>query len=206
MPLSHATFGAGCYWGVEHMFRAAFGERLADAEVGFMGGDPARLAGGSAVASRRHGNDDARSRDRAAYDVVCRGGTGFVEVVRLSFDDTDVSYGELLHFFFRIHDPTRRPAKAQYRSVVFAHNDVQMHTASQLVKLLNDGAGNDKADDRSDDEVFRVAFVASLGRRVATPALATTVEPAGEFVRAHEDHQRYLDNHPGAFCGNHKRW
>jgi peptide-methionine (S)-S-oxide reductase len=95
-----ATFGAGCFWGVEEIFRQIDG--VATTTVGFMGG----------------------TVECPSYREVGTGNTGHVEVVRLEFDDDRVSYEKLLHIFWTAHDPTQfdrqgQDAGSQYRSVIF---------------------------------------------------------------------------------------
>lgn len=105
-----ATFGAGCYWGVEHACRDVPGV-LATA-VGFMGG---------------------RVKN-PTYERVCRGDTGHAESVQLRYDPNQVSYGQLLTVFFEIHNPTLKNRQGndigtQYRSVIFFHTPEQKKEA-----------------------------------------------------------------------------
>ncbi len=109
-PYPAATFGGGCYWGVEHAFRDVPGV-LATA-VGFMGG---------------------RVKN-PGYERVCRGDTGHAEVVQFRYDPNTISYDELLTLFFEIHNPTLRNRQGndigtQYRSVIFTHTPEQKKEA-----------------------------------------------------------------------------
>ena len=105
-----ATFGAGCFWGVEAAFRKVLG--VTSTSVGYMGGhfpNPSYL------------------------DVLSRI-TGHAEVVQVEYDPSKVSYEELLNVFWNIHDPTslnRQGADRgeQYRSVIFFHNPQQEEVA-----------------------------------------------------------------------------
>jgi peptide-methionine (S)-S-oxide reductase len=101
-----ATFGAGCFWGVEAAFHKVKG--VQSTEVGYTGG----------------------SLKNPTYRDVCSGRTGHAEVVRVVFDPSQVSYEELLEVFWGIHDPTTLNRQgpdvgAQYRSVIFFHGPEQ---------------------------------------------------------------------------------
>ena len=110
--MEKATFGAGCFWGVEAAFRKVKG--VVSTSVGYMGGhfpNPCYL------------------------DVLSRI-TGHAEVVQLEYDPQCVSYDELLAVFWNIHDPTtlnrQGPDRGeQYRSVIFFHNAQQEETAKR---------------------------------------------------------------------------
>lgn len=101
-----ATFGAGCFWGVEVDFRNVPG--VTDAAVGYEGG----------------------SVDNPSYQQVCTDTTGHAEVVEVEFDPAEVPYDTLLDVFFQAHDPTQLDRQGpdvgrQYRSVIFAHSREQ---------------------------------------------------------------------------------
>ncbi len=110
MALGTATFGAGCFWGVEWVFRQVPG--VLDAVSGYSGGHAAN----------------------PTYREVCSHTTGHAEVVQVTFDDERVSYEQLLEVFWAMHDPTQRDRQGpdvgdQYRSVVFTHSEEQRAAA-----------------------------------------------------------------------------
>jgi peptide-methionine (S)-S-oxide reductase len=107
-----ATFGAGCFWGVELNFRRLDG--VTDTAVGYAGGHT----------------------DNPTYHDVCSHGTGHAEVVEVEYDAGRVSYEELLEAFFEMHDPTQVNRQGpdvgdQYRSVVFFHTPEQQAAAEK---------------------------------------------------------------------------
>lgn len=117
--LEKATFGAGCFWGVEDAFRKLHG--VIDAQVGYAGGD----------------------FDHPSYQDVCSGVTGHAEVVEVTFNPQIVSYGDLLDLFWDIHDPTTLNRQgpdigAQYRSVIFYHNPEQERLARESREKLEE--------------------------------------------------------------------
>ena len=110
MTVKLATFGAGCFWGVEDVFRRTPG--VTTTAVGYMGG----------------------ALPRPTYDQVCSHVTGHAEVVQVEFDPTAVTYEQLLDVFWRCHDPTTPNRQGwdvgdQYRSVIFYHDDEQRQAA-----------------------------------------------------------------------------
>jgi peptide-methionine (S)-S-oxide reductase len=107
-----ATFGAGCFWGVEAAFRQIDG--VTKTEVGYEGG----------------------ALDQPTYEDVCSHTTGHAEVVEVTYDPERVSYDELLEVFWRNHDPTQLNRQGwdigdQYRSVIFFHDDEQREIAER---------------------------------------------------------------------------
>ncbi|NEP12386.1 MAG: peptide-methionine (S)-S-oxide reductase MsrA [Symploca sp. SIO2C1] len=115
--MDKATFGAGCFWGVEAAFRQIKG--VESTSVGYMGGhfpNPCYL------------------------DVLSRI-TGHAEVVQVEYDPGKVSYDDLLEVFWKIHDPTslnrQGPDRGeQYRSVIFFHNAQQEEVARRSKQKL----------------------------------------------------------------------
>ena len=105
-----ATFGAGCFWGVEVAFRNVPG--VVDTAVGYEGG----------------------TLPNPTYEDVCSKKTGHAEVVQVEYDPDEVSYEQLLDTFWEEHDPTQLNRQgpdfgSQYRSVVFFHSPEQQEQA-----------------------------------------------------------------------------
>jgi peptide-methionine (S)-S-oxide reductase len=155
--MQKAIFGAGCFW----CSHAAF-ERIAGVENVTSG-----YAGGQSL-----------SPD---YESVCSGLTGHAEVVAIDFDETRVSFRQLLEVLFAIHDPTtlnRQGADVgtQYRSVVFFTTDEQAQVAR--------------------------AFIAELESSGAFSAkIVTEISPAPDFFPAEDYHQAYFRRNPGqGYC------
>jgi peptide-methionine (S)-S-oxide reductase len=116
-----ATFGAGCFWGVEAMFRALPG--VIDAACGYAGG----------------------TTKNPSYEDVCTDATGHVEVVDVTFDPAKISYEQLLRAFWANHDPTTPNRQgpdvgSNYRSVVFVHGPEQLAAATAM-KVTLDASG-----------------------------------------------------------------
>lgn len=119
--MEKATFGAGCFWGVEHFFAEVPG--VADAVSGYEGGHA----------------------DNPNYRQVCTGTTDHAEVVEVTFDPSKVSYAALVDLFFKMHDPTQLNRQGpdvgtQYRSVIFTHSSEQERVArEELEKAKTSG-------------------------------------------------------------------
>jgi peptide-methionine (S)-S-oxide reductase len=112
-----ATFGAGCFWGIEAAFRNIPG--VADATVGYAGGHT----------------------KNPTYKDVCTDETGHAEVVQVSFDPSKVSYERLLDAFWQMHDPTQVNRQgpdfgSQYRSAIFFHSAEQEAAAEKSKAAL----------------------------------------------------------------------
>ena len=147
--MEKATFGAGCFWGVEEAFRKV--EGVVDAAVGYAGG----------------------TTRNPTYENVCTGQTGHAEVVEVTFDPKRVGYERLLEVFWACHDPTQLNRQGfdvgtQYRSAIFFHAPEQETAArASLEALQASSPGPDK--------------------------IVTEITPAGDFWRAEEYHQRYVE-------------
>jgi len=141
-----AVFAGGCFWGMEYHFSAA--EGVLSTRVGYTGGHT----------------------ENPTYRDVCRGDTGHVEAIEVTFDPDQTSYEDLAKLFFEIHDPTQVNRQGpdigeQYRSVIFYADEEQRTTAESLIEILQ-----------------------SKGYQVATQ-----LELAGEFWEAEDYHQDYYE-------------
>ena len=115
--LEKATFGAGCFWGVEYQYAKIPGVHAA--VCGYAGGQ----------------------LDNPSYEDVCRHTTGHAEVIEVTFDPAKVSYRTLVEYFFKMHDPTQVNRQGpdigdQYRSVIFAHSPEQRKVAEEVKAAL----------------------------------------------------------------------
>lgn len=150
-----ATFAGGCFWGVQELFAERPG--VLATQVGYTGG----------------------ASPKTTYAQVCSGTTGHAEAVQVLYDPQQTSYGALLAFFFRMHDPTTRDRQkndrgTQYRSAIFVHDDAQRQLAEAMVAQVN------------------------ASHHYPNPVV-TQVVPATPFIRAEPYHQHYLDAHPQGY-------
>jgi peptide-methionine (S)-S-oxide reductase len=156
-----ATFGAGCFWGVEAAFRQIDG--VTKTEVGYEGG----------------------TLENPTYEDVCSHTTGHAEVVEVTYDPERVSYGELLEAFWGKHNPTQRNRQGwdigdQYRSVIFFHDEEQRAEAERSKAELESSGRYHKpiATVIEPAQTFYVAedyhqqYLEKRGRSSCTPALA----------------------------------
>jgi peptide methionine sulfoxide reductase msrA/msrB len=116
--LAQASFGAGCFWGVEATFQAVPGVK--EATSGYQGG----------------------STKNPTYEDVCSGDTNHAEVVHVEYDPAKVSYAQLLEVFFANHDPTTPNRQgpdhgSQYRSVIFYYTPEQKKEAEATIAKLD---------------------------------------------------------------------
>jgi len=117
--LKRATFGAGCFWGVEETFRNLDG--VMSTRAGYSGG----------------------VTKNPTYEDVCRGNTRHVEVVEIIYDPEKISYTELLDVFWDNHNPTTLNRQGpdigeQYRSVIFYHDTQQKTDAEKSLQKLEE--------------------------------------------------------------------
>ena len=156
MSTQQATFAAGCFWGVEVVFRKLDG--VVETSVGYSGGQ----------------------LENPNYEQVCTGRTGHAETVRVEFDPKVISYEQLLEVFWASHDPTQIDRQgpdvgAQYRSVIFTHDEEQARLAKASKEALRASAG-------------------------LSGPVATTVEPAVTFYLAEDYHQQYFEKRGLSSC------
>jgi peptide-methionine (S)-S-oxide reductase len=148
-----AVFAGGCFWGVEAVFEHVRG--VTDATSGY--------SGGGALS--------------AHYQLVGTGRTGHAESVRVTYDPSQVTYGQLLKVFFSVaHDPTQLDRQSpdvgpQYRSEVFTASKAQRDVATAYIAQLD-------------------------AAKVFDRRIATRVEPLDGFYPAEAYHQDYLRLHP----------
>lgn len=117
MARQKATFGAGCFWGVELSFRKVDG--VIEATAGYLGG----------------------TMPNPTYQDVCTGNTGHAEVVQVVYDTDKTTFEDLLEVFWSCHDPTQRNRQGadvgtQYRSAIFYHSQDQEEAARAAVDAL----------------------------------------------------------------------
>lgn len=122
-----ATFAAGCFWGVEHIFLKHYppsnDKGILKTSVGYTGGKPNSM--------------------NPSYRAVCEGATEHAEAVKIEFDPAKVTYDELVEFFYRTHDPTTlnsqgADAGTQYRSAIFYHSPEQKAIAERVTQEVQE--------------------------------------------------------------------
>ena len=153
--------GGGCFWGMEQLVSQQQG--VLATRVGYCGGD----------------------LRNPTYKDICTGQTGHAETLKIVFDPEMVSLREILHFFFRIHDPTQKNRQGndvgtQYRSVIFYRTPDQQQIAKGVIEEVN------------------------ASGRWQKPVV-TTLEPESTFFEAEEYHQKYLEKNPGGYSCHYVR-
>jgi peptide-methionine (S)-S-oxide reductase len=146
--MAKAVFGAGCFWGVEKKFSGVIG--VNSTEVGYSQG----------------------KNSKTSYEEVCTGTTDHVEVVLVEFEENKVSYENLVHLFYDLHDPTtpnqQGPDRGtQYRSLLGYFDEGQKVIAETISEKLN----KEKFDNK----------------------ITTTIEEVKNYCPAEEYHQKYIE-------------
>ncbi len=150
-----AILAGGCFWGMEDLLRKLPG--VLATQVGYTGG----------------------STPNPTYEVVKTGTSGHAEAIQVTFDPNQITYEEILRFFFRMHDPTTRNRQgndigSQYRSAIFYMNEAQRKVAEQI-KSEVDASGK------------------------WPKPIVTEIVAAQPFYSAEEYHQDYLEKNPGGY-------
>jgi len=152
-----ATLAGGCFWCLEAAFQDLKG--VEKVQSGYAGGHAAN----------------------PSYEDVCTGATGHAEVVQITFDPTVVSFDDLLHVFFTIHDPTTLNRQGgdvgtQYRSAIFYHSPEQKATATRIMAELQ-------------------------AEKVWDDPIVTELKPLEAFYPAEEYHRDYYRRNPNqGYC------
>ena len=150
MTMEMATVGGGCFWCTEAVYQQLIG--VDKVESGYSGG---RIL-------------------NPTYEQICEGNTGHAEVIRIHFDNTIVSYRDILEIFFTIHDPTTlnrqgNDVGTQYRSVIYTHSDEQMAIATEVIAAM---------------------------AQVWDAPIVTELQEAPIFYPAEDYHQNYFHSNP----------
>lgn len=149
--IKKAVLAGGCFWGLEDLIRDIPG--VVATEVGYTGGE----------------NEDPTYEHHP----------GHAEAVEITYDSEQVSYRELLDFFFRVHNPTTLNRQGNdigtsYRSAIFFNDEEERKAGEEFIQIVNDSG------------------------RFKDPVV-TTLEPFRAFYRAEEYHQDYLKKQPGGY-------
>lgn len=147
-----ATFAGGCFWCTEAIFKRVKG--VVEVVSGYSGGEMQ--------------NPD--------YEAVSEGSTGHAEAIQVKFDPKIISYEKLLEIFFHLHDPTTlnqqgNDVGAQYRSIIFYHDDNQKKTAEKVQQQVED------------EHIYQNKIV-------------TEIVPFENFYKAEERHQDFYAKNP----------
>tara|TARA_Y100000590_G_scaffold58469_1_gene61809 strand:+ start:295 stop:753 length:459 start_codon:yes stop_codon:yes gene_type:complete len=150
--MEKAILAAGCFWGVEEVFRTTNG--IINTKVGYSGGH----------------------KVNPTYEEVCTGNTDHAEVVKVEYDESVITYDQILNIFFENHNPTQLNRQGpdigtQYRSSIFYLNDNQKTQAEQKLNSLQEHFNNN---------------------------IVTEIKKATKFYLAEEYHQEYVAK--GGIC------
>ena len=152
-PLQTAVLAGGCFWCTEAVFEQLQG--VTEVVSGYAGG----------------------KKETAQYQAVSSGQTQHAEVIRVTYNPSQITYGQLLKVFFTVaHDPTQLNRQGpdhgtQYRSAIFYESDPQKHVAQAYIQQLQDA-------------------------KVFDRPIATTLEPLDQFYTAENDHQDFVRLNP----------
>ena len=139
--------GMGCFWKPEEQFKNIKG--ILATEVGYAVG----------------------YKSKVTYEEVCQGNTGHAEIVKLSFDETIISFEKILELFFKLHDPTQKDMQfpdigTQYRSEIFYENERQKEIANKVKEKFN---------------------------KVFNNKIETNISPIKNYCKSEEYHQKYIE-------------
>jgi len=145
--MQKCTLALGCFWKPEENFKNKPG--IIETEVGYAGG----------------------ANPNITYEEVCTGNTGHAEVVRLTFDETEIPFKKILDLFFKMHDPTQKDMQypdvgTQYRSEIFYETDEQKQDASEILDEFNKKLGG---------------------------KIKTNISKIKNYCKAEEYHQKYIE-------------
>jgi len=155
--LQTTVLAGGCFWCLEAVFDQVLG--VTDVVSGYAGG----------------------ATPNPTYDQVCSGRTGHAEVVRITYDPSRISYSDILHIFFTIHDPTTlnrqgNDVGTQYRSAIFTTSPQEQAAAKGVIQDLT-------------------------AQGLWSAPVVTQVLPLGTFYPAEDYHQQYFARNPGqGYC------
>jgi peptide-methionine (S)-S-oxide reductase len=155
-----AVLGGGCFWCTEAAYKEL--EGVEKVVSGYAGGHT----------------------EQPSYREVCTGDTGHAEVVKIKYDSEDISYEEVLEFFFRIHDPTTENRQgpdvgSQYRSIILYSSEEQREIGENFLE--------EKQSEYEDE-------------------IVTELKELDKFYKAEEKHQNYFEKNPeDAYCTTHAK-
>ena len=145
--MQKCTLALGCFWKPEESFKNKPG--IIETEVGYAGGNSPNVT----------------------YEEVCQGNTGHAEVVRLVFDEKEITFKEIIELFFTLHDPTQKDMQypdigTQYRSEIFYENENQKKEAEEVFNKL---------------------------KKIFEKKIQTNISKIKNYCKAEEYHQKYME-------------